>query len=244
MLQSIRIRKLNCTQRLEKMARKHLKEKQILSLIVSLQNLWSSALVIYRIINAMIACKMQRKCLLNLLLTDGSRRIPKIKPNCKPCQCWIRPGRTNGWWLGFHQNRVAPSEWKENFRVSRESFLALCTELNEHVVKSSTRFRKAVSVEEQVALMVYCLSDKGRLRKTANAFGLGKSAASHIIHRVCKAITVHLTSKYIKMPRTEETAEESVSKFYSKYGFPQCTEDIDGTHKMQQIISIVKDTIQ
>ena len=43
---AIRIRKLNCTQQPEKMARKHLKEKQILSLIVSLQKVWSSALVI------------------------------------------------------------------------------------------------------------------------------------------------------------------------------------------------------
>ena len=82
---AIRIRKLNCTQQFEKMARKHLKEKEILSFIVSLQNLWSAALVIHhRILNVMIAYKMQRKRLLNLLLKDGSRRIPKKKPNCKP----------------------------------------------------------------------------------------------------------------------------------------------------------------
>ena len=53
---------------------------------------------------------------------------------------FVWPGRTNGWWLGFHQNRVPPSEWKENFRMSRESFLVLCTELNDHIVKSSIRF--------------------------------------------------------------------------------------------------------
>ena len=32
------------------------------------------------------------------------------------------------------------------------------------------------------------------------------------------------------MPRTEETVEESVSKFYQKHGFPQCIGAIDGTH--------------
>ena len=73
----------------------------------------------------------------------------KKKPHYKPRQYWIRPGRTNGWWLGFHQNIVAPSEWKENFHMSRESFLVLCTELNDHIVKSSTRFRKAVFVEDK-----------------------------------------------------------------------------------------------
>ena len=78
-------------------------------------------------------------------------------PNCKSRQYWIRSGRTNGCWLRFHRNRVAPSEWKENFRMSRESFLVLCTELNDDIVKSSTRFRKAVSVQEQVALTLYYL---------------------------------------------------------------------------------------
>ena len=75
---AIRIRKLNCTQQLEKLARNHLKEKQILSLIVFLQNFLSSASVIHhRILNAMITYKIQRKCLLNLLLMDGTWRILK-----------------------------------------------------------------------------------------------------------------------------------------------------------------------
>ena len=78
---AIRIKKLNCTQQLGKMAGKHLKEKQILSLIVFLQNLGSSAFLIHhRILNAMTAYKIQRKRLLNLLLVNGSTRIPKKSP--------------------------------------------------------------------------------------------------------------------------------------------------------------------
>ena len=74
------------------------------------------------------------------------------------------------------------------------------------------------------------MADEGCLSKTANSFGLGKSRVSHIICCVCKAITVHLTQKYVKMPRTEEAAEELVSRFYSKHSFPQCIGAIDGTH--------------
>ena len=70
--------------------------------------------------------------------------------------------------------------------MSRESFLVLCQQLEEHLIKRNTRFRKAVSVQEQVALTLYYLSDEGRLRKTANAFGLGKSTVSAIIRRACK----------------------------------------------------------
>ena len=41
--------------------------------------------------------------------------------------------------------------------------------------------RKAVDVETQVALALYYLSDEGRLRKTANAFGLGLSTVNELV---------------------------------------------------------------
>ena len=148
----------------------------------------------------------------------------------KPRKHWIRPAHKNDWWLSFKYNQVNPQDWHENFRMSRESFLVLCQQLEEHLIKRNTRFRKAVSVQEQVALTLYYLSDEGRLRKTANAFGLGKSTVSAIIRRVCKVITVHLTSKYIKFPKTKEEVEESSSLFYAKHGFPQRIGVIDYTH--------------
>ena len=103
--------------------------------------------------------------------------------------------------------------------MSRESFLVICTEQNDHVVKSYTRFGKVVSVEEQVALTLYHLYNNGRLRKTASAFGLGKATVSHITLRICKEITVQLTSKYIKLSRTEAAVEESVSNFIQNTAF-------------------------
>ena len=140
----------------------------------------------------------------------------------KPRKHWTRPGRRNDWWLSFKYNQVTPKDWHEHFRMSRESFLVLCQQLEEHLIKRNTRFRKAISVQEQLALTLYYLFDEGRLKKTANAFGLGKSTVSAIIQRVCKVITVHLTSKYIKFPKTKEEVEETSSLFYAKHGLPQC----------------------
>ena len=114
--------------------------------------------------------------------------------------------------------------------MSRESFSVLCQQLEEHLIKRNTTFRKAVSVQEQVALTLYYLSAEERLRNTANAFGLGKSTVSMVIRCVCQVIMVHLTSKYIKFLKTKEEVEESSSFFYAKHGFPQCIGAIDGTH--------------
>lgn len=207
---------------------------EIISLMGALQNIWNSALILHRqLLNSLVfRHRVQRNQLNNLLLADGVKGVQKIwrKRKSKARQFWIRPGRTNSWWLAFQQNKVIPSEWCENFRMSKDSFNILCSELQDFIKKRNTRWRKSVSVKEQVALTLYYLSDEGRLRKTANAFGLGKSTTSQIIRRVCKAITDHLTSKYIKMPKSKEEVEESASRFYLKHGFPQCIGAIDGTH--------------
>ena len=44
--------------------------------------------------------------------------------------------------------------------------------------------RHPISVEKQVAVTLYYLSDEGRLRKTGNAFGIGRSTVSTIIRHV------------------------------------------------------------
>lgn len=76
----------------------------------------------------------------------------------------IRPGRSNEWWKSFLDGKIVADEWKENFRMSQESFIVLCGELNAYINRNDTRFRKAVSVETQVAVTLYYLADEGRIR--------------------------------------------------------------------------------
>ena len=66
--------------------------------------------------------------------------------------------------------------------------------------------RSPVDVVKKVACTFYYLSDEGRLCKTANAFGLSRQTVSKIVREVCKAITVHFSPKYIKLPFTEPEA--------------------------------------
>ena len=42
----------------------------------------------------------------------------------------VRPGRCNEWWNNFITQRVTADEWKENFRMNRETFLKLCDDLS------------------------------------------------------------------------------------------------------------------
>ena len=74
------------------------------------------------------------------------------------------------------------------------------------------------------------LSDEGRLRKTANAFGVSRQVTSKIIRKVCKAISLHVRNKYIHLSKTENEVIDLVKHFNRTHGFPQCLGAIDGTH--------------
>ena len=80
--------------------------------------------------------------------------------------CWIRPGRTEVCWDNLMNDVMVSQEWKVNF-------LKLCDELCPYIQKKSTNMRSSISVEKQVAVTLYYLSDEGRLCKSANAIGIG-----------------------------------------------------------------------
>ena len=89
---------------------------------------------------------------------------------------------------------------------------AVCRDMT-FIEKQVTNMREPVEVERQVAATLYYLSDEGRLRKTANAFGLSRSSVSIIIRRVTHAITVHLGPNYITVPLTEDAVKDNVTNF-------------------------------
>ncbi|XP_050959494.1 putative nuclease HARBI1 [Labeo rohita] len=143
---------------------------------------------------------------------------------------WVRPGRCCAWWDNFVCGTVVPEEWRENFRMSRDSLYHLSELLRPYIQGQTTRLRSPVDVVTKVACTLYYLSDEGRLRKTANAFGLARQTVSKIIREVCRAITFHLGPKYVSLPFTEPEVQTLVTNFYATHGMPQCLGAIDCTH--------------
>ena len=182
------------------------------------------------LIQQQLRSRSRRKEMMLAVTLSSSGRKGKMKRKRKPKRYWIRPGRSDLWWIHIQSGISANEEWKENFRVSIDTFRFICNELGPYLAKKETVMRKPVSVETRVAVTLYYLSDEGRLRKVANAFGLGKSTVSNIIREVTSAISTHLSEKFIKLPTTKEEVECLVSNFYFSHGFPQCIGAIDGTH--------------
>lgn len=167
--------------------------------------------------------------LYHMLSTTGRRQQLGLcqRPRRK---FWVRPGRTSQWWDNFEAGIVVDSEWKENFRMSRSSLVDLADMLRPYITGTPTVMRSPVGVLKKVACTLYYLSDEGRLRKTANSFGLSRTSVSRIVRQVCEAITLHLGPRYIRLPETDAEAEELVTNFLRAHGMPQCFGAVDGTH--------------
>ena len=107
--------------------------------------------------------------------------------------------------------------------------MQLCEDLRPLLERKSTRMRRPTSLETQMAVTLYYLSDGGRYRKVANAFGISRSSVSIIVRRVCAAISEYLGPSYVRLPTSEREVQELVSQFYVYHGFPQCMGAIDDT---------------
>ena len=141
---------------------------------------------------------------------------------------WIKQ-RSSYWWEHVVNSTFTPYDWIENFRMSQETFLYLCTELRESVERSDTIMRKAVPVEQRVALTLWFLSTNADYRTIGHLFGVSKSTVCIVTKEVCAAIVDKLLPKYIRIPG-DEGLREVVDGFKSKLGFPQCAGAVDGTH--------------
>ncbi|XP_068671197.1 putative nuclease HARBI1 [Montipora foliosa] len=127
-------------------------------------------------------------------------------------------------------NVSVASEWKENFRMSKTTFSDLCDYLRPLLEKKTTKMRRPLSVETEVALTLYYLADEGRYRKIANAFGISRAWVSITIRNVCAAISEYLGPVYVRLPSNEQKVQEFLINFYNAHGFPHCIGAVDGTH--------------
>ena len=195
--------------------------EKILCLIFSLENFWICSNVVFnKLLNDIKHNIKLRNQLLQLILMHKSGKVKRKNKVKSQIKYWIWPGRSNEWWNGFVEDEVLPNEWKDNFRMSKESFYILVDKLQTYIIKNTTQMRQPINVEKQVAVVFYYLADEGPMRKTANAFGIAKCTVSKKTYRVTKTINTYLGPKFIKLPIAEEDVTESYRLFFGKTWIP------------------------
>ena len=137
--------------------------------------------------------------------------------------------RSREWWDGVRVGLYGDEWWRENLRMSRETFEILCNELRHHIGRHITRLRQPISVDTRVAITIWRLGTNTEYPTIASLFGFGRSTACEVILETCEAIALHLMPKYVCIPQNEKL-QENIDGFRCRWGFPQTVSAIDGTH--------------
>ena len=122
-----------------------------------------------------------------------------------------------------------PQDWIKNFRMSRETFDYLCHRLYPILKKENTVMQQSISVQQQVAITLWCLATPTEYHTIAHLFGVARSTVCAIVHKACLAIVENLMGTYIKFPRGDQL-ERVTESFQTKWGVPQCVGAIDVCH--------------
>ncbi len=141
---------------------------------------------------------------------------------------WVKP-RSSQWWEQVVNQMFTQYDWLENFRMSNATFLYVCNELHSTIERNDTTLRKAIPVEQRVAITIWFLSTGSDFRTIGHLFGVSKSTVCLVTREVCQAIVTILLPKYIRFP-VNDGLKEVVTGFKHKWGFPQCAGVVDGTH--------------
>ena len=97
------------------------------------------------------------------------------------------------WLFGLEKpsrlSRNGPKEWYDSFRVFKETFDYIVSEIENEITQKDTRMRKATPSRKGVAIALYFLGSTAEYRTIANLFGVSLSFVCLCIKDVSKAIT-------------------------------------------------------
>ena len=165
-----------------------------------------------------------RHVVVALLNTDPSRRrrIRRAK------RAWCFP-RNQFWFETLLSGSFVEEWWKENFRISRNTFRFIVRLVGPDLAKEDTNMRKALPVEKRIAVALWRLATGDTYRSTSLQFGVGRTTALKAKKEFCK-ILAKKAGEFIKFPITEAEAAAKICSFTNKSSFPQVVGAIDGTH--------------
>ena len=92
-----------------------------------------------------------------------------------------------------------PAWWRDNLRMSYDTFVMVCNDLRPFIQKQDTRLRLAVTVEERVAITVWRLATNAEYRTLSELFGVGISTVGTIVNNTCSVIAQHILPRYVQM---------------------------------------------
>ena len=86
--------------------------------------------------------------------------------------------------------RLPDNFWRENFRVTQETFFKICEVVLPELAKQDTAMRRAIPVEKRVAIALNRLASGDSFRTSGMNFGHPKSTANVIKNEFCELLKI------------------------------------------------------
>ncbi|XP_022180908.1 protein ALP1-like [Myzus persicae] len=115
------------------------------------------------------------------------------------------------------------------FRMTSSDFETLLSLIGPRITKMDTTFRKAIPVNERLAVTLRFLATGDSYHSLMYMFKISKQVISAIVPEVCDAL-INALQDYIKMPENESEWKEKANEFNEKWNFPNCVGAFDGKH--------------
>ena len=93
--------------------------------------------------------------------------------NFREKSLWVRPSSQA--WFELADTEFDAQQWYENFRVARDTFEFILSEIEREITRRNTPTRQAISTRRRLAIVLYYLSSTAEYRTIANLFGVSIS---------------------------------------------------------------------
>ena len=127
--------------------------------------------------------------------------------------------------LSQYENNI----WRENFRVSRQTFHVLCNLVGPHLVQQNTSMRQVIPVKKRVAVALRRLATGNSYRTPGITFGIGRCTALKLKDLLCLALS-RISGEVVKFSKGEPETRRAIAAFQEIGCFPQVVGAIDGSH--------------
>ncbi|KAL4720970.1 hypothetical protein ACJJTC_019230 [Scirpophaga incertulas] len=123
--------------------------------------------------------------------------------------------------------------YKNFMRMSSSNFEYLYNLILPAIQKQDTRFRKAISAQDKLALTLRFLATGDSFTSLQYLFKISKKAISKFIPKVCQAIINGLKDN-VKLPNNPQEWLKIADAFDELWNFPHCIGAVDGKHVVLQ----------